>query len=166
MKVTCAYCGCSLPEKEPLDSDELSHGICEQCLSEYALRWAGTTMDDYLAQFDVPVLVVDRDARVLGINPSMKALLPDQTEDPRGRLSGEVVECTHSKLPGGCGGTVHCVACSLRGAVRRAYANETGEVSVPVYVDREDGRVFLTMSTHYDRGSVRIEIGGITGDGP
>jgi uncharacterized CHY-type Zn-finger protein len=31
MKVVCAWCGKSLGEKEPYDSEETSHGMCDDC---------------------------------------------------------------------------------------------------------------------------------------
>ncbi len=32
MKIRCSWCGKDMGEKEPLDSEEVSHGICEPCL--------------------------------------------------------------------------------------------------------------------------------------
>jgi len=34
MRVECAWCGEFIKDKEPLDSQEISHGICEKCWAE------------------------------------------------------------------------------------------------------------------------------------
>ncbi|KKM97309.1 hypothetical protein LCGC14_1169310 [marine sediment metagenome] len=31
MRVICSWCGKDMGEKEPLDNEEISHGICEEC---------------------------------------------------------------------------------------------------------------------------------------
>ena len=31
MRIICAWCGKSMGQKEPLDDDSVTHGICDQC---------------------------------------------------------------------------------------------------------------------------------------
>lgn len=34
MKVVCAWCNKNLEDKEPLDNNGTSHGICKECLNK------------------------------------------------------------------------------------------------------------------------------------
>ena len=59
------------------------------------------------------------------------------------RLGGEVISCIYSELPGGCGQTVHCVGCTIRGAVNETRASGQPKRNVPAfaYVRTPDGQI-------------------------
>jgi hypothetical protein len=75
MKVLCSYCRTSLDDKEPLDNDIVFHGICEDCLKYYKQQWKGLSLGEYLDRFESPVLVVDKDCRILAANQGMADML-------------------------------------------------------------------------------------------
>jgi hypothetical protein len=75
MKVICSYCRTSLGEKEPLDSDLVSHGMCEECVEYFTRQWDGLPLGEYLDRFESPVLVVDKDCRILAANQGMADML-------------------------------------------------------------------------------------------
>ena len=161
MRVVCAYCAKPMPDKEPLDDDSLSHGMCDECLDEYPRRWLGVSMSEYVEGFALPVMVVGRERVVIGTNSKAAAILGKTTDQTRGILGGDVMECAYSKLPGGCGQTVHCTACTVRRAVNKAMSTCQGETSVSAYVETVNGRVFMVISTYYEDTEeplVRIEV--------
>jgi hypothetical protein len=63
--------------------------------------------------------------RVISANRPALLALKKGHSDIEDRLGGEVIECEHSHLPGGCGKTVHCTGCQIRGSVNQTLA--TGE---------------------------------------
>jgi hypothetical protein len=46
-----------------------------------------------------------------------------------------VLECAYARLPGGCGNTEHCKACTIRRTITTTHATGDGKVNVPAYQD-------------------------------
>jgi len=46
MRVTCAWCGTSLTDKEPLDDLRTSHGICGKCTNDMLPNGESSMYDD------------------------------------------------------------------------------------------------------------------------
>lgn len=147
MKVICSYCEKDLGEKEPLENEGVSHGMCSPCRTHFRRQWKGLSLSDYLDAFSFPVAVVDGNVRMIAANRPMAALAGRAPEELVGLLGGEVVECAYARRAGGCGRTIHCKTCTIRGAVARTF--ETGEpcIRLPASVDRHDGRVRFLIST-------------------
>jgi hypothetical protein len=82
-------------------------------------------IDSFLRSIDVPVLLVDAQARVVSANTSALTVVKKGLTDLEDRLCGEIIECEHSRLPGGCGGTVHCTGCQIRKCIE--HTARTGE---------------------------------------
>lgn len=59
---------------------------------------------------------------------------------------GEVVECENSRLPGGCGKTVHCSGCVLRRTVTDTYNTGRQSSMVPAKLTTERGDVSYMVS--------------------
>lgn len=151
MHAVCAWCKQELPcEAGGGAVGAASHGICERCavlFETFDQQHLGAFLDG-LAE---PVLCVDETGRVFYANhPAARAL----GKDPlllRGHLGGEVIECVHSREPGGCGRTGSCAACVVRGSVRHTF--ETGrpvhraEAWQEVFTDGGVRRQHLVLST-------------------
>ena len=125
MEIVCAWCGMSLSDTSTnaMNSEKkVSHGMCKKCFSRLTSE-SGTSLREFLKALEVPIFLVGEDTEVV---------FSDYAEH-EGLLSGDVLECAHARLPGGCGKTEHCAACTIRNAVTSTY--DTGEsiLGVPGY---------------------------------
>jgi PAS domain-containing protein len=153
MNVYCAWCGALLRSvadgSDPLGPHD-SHGICADC-ARTLLQQLGIPIEKFLSELGVPVLMVDDDVRVLDANPAALSMLDRTEETVLGHLSGEVFECVNSRLPGGCGRSVHCSGCTLRRTVTSTW--ETGQTCsrVPATLEvtpaGEPERIALLITT-------------------
>ena len=114
MKVVCSYCNKRMPDKAPINDDSTSHTICPDCFNYFKQQWTGMPLEEYLDNFDLPVIIVDSDARVVAANEEASALTGKPRQEVFGLLGGSALECSYSRLPEGCGKTVHCETCTLR----------------------------------------------------
>ena len=127
MKIICAWCHQELkatPEYQKSASKGTSHGICPSC-QDYFFSGETQSLSDFLNNLTIPVFAVDNDGVILLANlPALQILGKDlsQVQNQRG---GDAMECAYARLPGGCGFTVHCKACTIRRAVMRTF--ESGE---------------------------------------
>jgi ferredoxin len=163
MKQVCMYCGSYLGSMEAPSGDYglISHGVCSTCLPKF-LAGLGQPLTDFLDKLPGPILVLDAEVRVVGANTQGLQRVAKALTAIEGRLGGEVFECQYSKLPGGCGRTLHCKACAIRNTVTRTV--ETGEscLRVPAFMDLGDiGKDFTVrflISTEKVNGLVLLRI--------
>ncbi len=117
----CAWC------HQPLDVESadgpVSHGICASCAS-FVLA-DKRSLSSFLNTIDAPLLAVDEDVRTLAANGLALQALGKRIAQVEGRRGGDVMECQYSRLPEGCGRTIHCSGCQIRRSVN--YTRETGE---------------------------------------
>ena len=59
---------------------------------------------------------------------------------------GEALACVHSRLPEGCGKTVHCRECAVRRTVGEVARTGRPKERVPAYLDTPEGRTDLRLS--------------------
>jgi hypothetical protein len=85
---------------------------------------------NFVQGLPVPTLLVDGAGAVQGVNEAGADFLQAPADDIVGRLGGDVFECVHASLPGGCGATVHCSGCTIRRTVTRTH--DTGEMALRV----------------------------------
>lgn len=123
MKAVCAWCTKVLEEIDDGD-DVITHGMCKAC-AEYFVSQLGQTLPQFLNRLDAPVVLVNSNAEVITCNDQASELLDKERKDIDGYLAGDVIECSHARLPGGCGETIHCKACALRLSVYETY--QTGK---------------------------------------
>jgi hypothetical protein len=170
MKIVCAWCGKSLGDKESrlFPPDHITHGICPECVEGMA-RATGPTLRDFLNRLDAPVVVMDRDCRVLGANTKALDLIGHPVDEIECVLCGPAIECAYSHLPQGCGNTEHCPACAIRQSIQQTH--DTGEplMRVPASddIDTPDGirRRRMTLSTEKAADIVLLRIDEMTGPG-
>ena len=151
MRVLCSYCGAAMGEREPLASEDVSHGICKECTEEFPQRWGGAELGRYLDLFEMPVIAVNRDSLVIAANQHMASMLGEPQRSVFGLLGGQVMECEYSKLPGGCGHTTHCPACTIRRTVMATMEDGQNRDNVSAVLQREDGAVVMSISTVLER---------------
>ena len=158
MKVICSYCRKELDDKEPFDDESVSHGICKACKDHYMNQISGLSLDEYLGEFEVPILMVDQHSRIIASNKMAEAWTGKSNEEAFGLLGGEVMECQYARLPEGCGETVHCVACSIRRTVMATMESGKTQMLVPVKLMQNDQEIAMTISTEKICAFVRIKI--------
>ena len=156
MLVVCSYCHAKIREDASGRSFDVSHGMCLPCADHFERLWGGMSISEYLDALPQPVLVVNADGRVVAANQQLATLFGRDRAEMRGLLGGEALACVHSRLPEGCGKTVHCRECTIRRAVTRVA--ETGEAQerIPAYLKTRDGRVDLRISVRAKDGLVKV----------
>jgi len=76
-----------------------------------------------------------------------------------GLRGGEAFACVRSRLPEGCGRTVHCRECGVRRTVEQVARTGQTRERVAAYVDTDRGRVSLRISGRPGhRGTVQVTI--------
>ena len=154
----CSWCKTTLKaqESDGLEGNRVSHGICRQCLDQLMIG-SGVPMQEYINSIHAPIFVIDGNARVISANRSAEKFLGVHKQSMLGKLGGEVFACENHRLPGGCGQTVHCKACTIRRCV--SYTSKTGKPlnKVPAYMDLDniDGKKQVAFNiTTQKRGQV------------
>ncbi len=167
METRCAYCG-ALIRRDP-GPGLVSHGMCLPCAEHFERLWAGMPLGEYLDAFDRPVMLVDAEGRLIAGNSRLAAALDRDRSELAGLLGGQAFACVRSRLPGGCGKTVHCRECAVRQLVEGVRETGRGRSSVPAYLDTGAGRVDLRLTARPDaRGGVLVvveEMRSEAGDG-
>lgn len=156
MRVICSYCRTLQPDKEPVEVLDVTHGICPACYAHYSEQLRGVSTLEYLARYDVPVLLVDHEGRVLGANDAALQTT-GKSEHCLGLLTGEFVECMHARRPEGCGHSEHCAACTIRHTLTAARAG-VPQRDVMVHVDDGTQRTHFRISAEFVRGVVRLTL--------
>jgi hypothetical protein len=141
MKTVCAWCGSLIRD----GSLPVSHGICTACRNSFFMR-EGVSLQSFIDGFSFPVLVVNSSFEPIGINKSGNESSHLSVEITATTTLGNVVECEHSRLPQGCGKTVHCSGCVLRRTLEET--NETGRASfmIPATITTNGGEVLFYVS--------------------
>lgn len=141
---------------------ELSHGICKKCLQWARRNDSGRSLAEFVEELPVPVLIVDNDCRISMANGSAYRMLGVNKDRMEDKKSGEIMECQNARLPGGCGNTVHCRACTIRNTVMATYADGKVREMVPAYLDTQsdgqENQVMFYISTALVSGKVLLQI--------
>jgi PAS domain-containing protein len=127
---------------------------CAGCAHFEGPPRAALSLGEYLDMFEHPVLVCDADGNVVAGNAALAAL----TGRPRGELAGgragEAVACERSRLPGGCGRTIHCRECTIRRMVAEVSRTRLARRRVPAYVEGANGRTELCITVRPREGAL------------
>jgi PAS domain-containing protein len=144
--------------KPPLSDGGVSHGMCQACGDYFEAQWAGMSYAEYIERFPFPVVLVEGEGRVVAANGPACGFLGRQPAELVGLLGGEALECSHARLPGGCGKTVHCSTCAIRNSVTRTHQTGVALSRVPAKLKRSDRDVALLVSTAPEGQLVRVSI--------
>jgi hypothetical protein len=158
MRVICSFCRKDMGKKPPLSDGSMSHGMCPPCGDYFGAQWKGMTWGEYLERFAFPVLMVEDAMRLVAVNKPASDLLGRPPAELVGLLGGEALECAHSRLPEGCGRTVHCSTCTIRNSVLQTHRTGKGLDRVPATLRRSDRSLPLLVSTALEGKLVRVSI--------
>jgi hypothetical protein len=170
MKIICSYCQKEMGQKAPFDDPNPTHGICPECEAYFTRQWNGLSMDEYLDEYKVPILVINNDDRVLAYNQAYSQRLFGEERKPRGLLSGEFLECRYARMPGGCGNTVCCRDCIIRKSIQETLKTGAPKLKVKAYLNQtEKGQPVqreLVISTEKKGEAVIVTIENISASKP
>ncbi|HSM93500.1 MAG TPA: PAS domain-containing protein [Anaeromyxobacteraceae bacterium] len=158
MRVICSFCHAWLRDVPGGTAADVSHGMCEPCAIHFQRLWEGMHLGEYLDDLTEAVIVVDADRRVLAANAKATALLGRDPAAPRGLLTGEAVACARSRLPGGCGNTVHCRECAIRSSVTRVQATGRPVKRAPAFLKTDAGKTWLTISARKVGDAIEVTL--------
>lgn len=147
MKVLCAWCLRDMTTGDaPGHSALVSHGICQDCSTTFSFQ-EGVSLQQYIDSIPYPIVVVDKDLRVSLGNAKAGTVLGKAPDAVTGHLYGEVFECSHSRLPQGCGGAICCSGCTIRHTVTEAFRTGEGQAQIPATLKRNGSEVSLQITT-------------------
>jgi hypothetical protein len=153
MKRVCAWCNKDMGsvERGARPDTGTSHGICAGCLDNFEFQ-QGVPLQRYVDSIPLPVLVVDRHVVVKTVNRKACEALCKEPPEMVQHLAGNVFECAYARLPGGCGGTVHCSGCAIRRSITRTYETGEPQTRVPAVLHRRGKKghapdIALTITT-------------------
>ncbi len=154
MRVVCAYCG----EVVRDEGEPTSHGMCERCADHFSRLSEGMSLSEYLDTLPDPVIVLDAQGRVLGANQKIASLFGRDRVELRGVVPGQAFACARSRLPEGCGASIHCRECTIRRAL--AHLHETGEAvqDVRAWMQTERGFVHVRVSMTVEDALVKVTV--------
>jgi PAS domain-containing protein len=151
MHLICSYCNRYIKEKKPFEVTSRTHGICPDCYVQLLKQNEGLSHDEYLETFDVPVVIVDSQRRITAANQAALGMIEKPIERVVGILGGEALECLHSKLPEGCGRTIHCETCLIRILILKTIDKRTSHYNELVSMETKSGRSdFLVSAIFFD----------------
>lgn len=134
MKNICAWCKTELKTDNPNPDQGISHGMCSACAKRMFSSFS-VPLTDFLDRLDVPILLFEPEPRVRTANKKARELLQKDLGQIEGRRGGEVIDCTYSASPQGCGSHLHCVSCTIRNTVLETFATGRAFYRVPAYPD-------------------------------
>jgi PAS domain-containing protein len=139
IRQVCIYCNKDLGsiEEPGIEEERVSHGLCADCIPRL-VEGNGEHLADFLDSLPAPVFMLDQDGRVAAANARGQQLVSKGPGEVQGRLAGEVFSCKYSKLPGGCGQTVHCKTCTIRKTVAGTFESGRPSIRIPAYMDLGD----------------------------
>jgi len=163
MKKVCAWCGKKMGtvSSDKKTSKLITHSICYKC-ANIQLAEFGTPLQKFLDGIDAPVALVDSDGNIRTANTKVRKLVRKDLSKIEGYSGGEVFECAYSRLPGGCGNTIHCSGCTIRKTVMETYATGKSLLKVPAtliqQISTEKNEIRLLISTEKAADFVLLRI--------
>lgn len=127
MKIVCAWCRTLIRESPDVRA---SHGICPACVENFSFQ-DGVSLQCFLDSIPVPVVAVDGEGRAQAANAKAREVSGQASGPIQGKFVGMIFSCAFSRLPEGCGRTIHCSGCTIRKAITATFHTGEPQVSVP-----------------------------------
>jgi hypothetical protein len=160
MRTICSFCNTLI--RSGVSPDEpVSHGICPSCYQRIMTEH-GFNARKFLDMLDAPIFLVDGDVNVLAANSLAVAMAKKPIARVRGNICGKVLDCIHTRLPGGCGKTPFCPDCTIRNSVNLTYTTGKPVEKRPAVICRKvngtEEEVHLIVSTRIDNNIVLLRL--------
>jgi len=168
MRKVCSWCKIELGTVpcEPFSKSSITYGICDECLNTYfGPQQIGFL--DFIDSLNAPVVVIDGTGSVSSANIKARVLLQKELPHIEGFKGGDVFECAFARLPGGCGETIHCDACTIRNAVMETFLTGKSHLKTPAYllhgVFDDNHEIRFLISTEKVKDVVLLRIDEVDG---
>lgn len=168
MKVVCAWCRATIvrPGRADTAGAGTTHGICPSCIENFSFHDGGS-LGRFLDCLEQPVIAVDGECRTQAANTKACEVLGRTRESIQKEFLGDVFSCAHSRLPEGCGRTIHCSGCTIRRAVSKTYETGEPQVSVPATLTpanaSEATEIAMKITTVKADGMVLLRVDDLQG---
>lgn len=149
---------------KPVKKEGVSHGMCEKCFAYFSHQLDGVSLETYIEQFDLPVLIVNEDARILATNSLAQQTIDKPTRDVIGSHAGNVMECAHARLAEGCGNTDHCLGCTIRNMINEVTKSSESRLHVSAVLSQDEKNIKMVLSAEKLDSFVQITIEQIDND--
>ena len=165
MRTVCGWCGCEMGEavEGTTGAGSVSHGICAAC-AEFFETNRGVGIREFVRGLGAPVLIVDGDIRVELANGAAGRQVGLNLAELDGLLIGDVLECAHARMPGGCGSAVVCVlGCALKRCIMETLATGVAmhdveaRQEIPTGQGLREMRLWFSPERAGDRVLLRID---------
>jgi hypothetical protein len=91
--------------------------LCPDCGDHFLAEYGGLSLGEYLDRFEEPMMVLNGDLRVVACNKKGRGEVDASGIRAYGLLNGDFMDCRNAALGAGCGQSVHCPQCAIRGSV-------------------------------------------------
>jgi len=171
MKLICAWCGVTIerPGYGPTLDPSTSHGMCPACYEALVSQQSGVSLQRHIDSIPIPILLVDSNDAVVTMNAKACSMLGKKSDAAARQPYGQVFDCVHSRLPEGCGRTIHCSGCVIRRSVARTFDTGEPQMLVPATLSVESpdqlSDAVLTITTVKGKGVVLLRVEKAKGAG-
>ncbi|MBI5576736.1 MAG: hypothetical protein HY896_10300 [Deltaproteobacteria bacterium] len=131
----CAWCGSPLAPVDKTADEIITHCFCRGCREDLFTRQESCSLQEYLDRLNIPILLLNSDAGIVTGNHAACKNLGIDHRHVDGRRWGDAIECINSRLPGGCGKSVHCRICTVRATVTDTYLTSQNHYQVRAFAD-------------------------------
>jgi len=137
MKRVCAWCNRAM---SPVNTGGkaaahvLTHSICSDCSDNLDFQ-LGVTLTTYLDSFKMPVVALDGNDFLIGINRAAAEIYTGEAALEPAEWQEKVFECAHARLPQGCKKEVHCSGCAIRIVTSAAFRSGKSSETVPAHLN-------------------------------
>ncbi len=150
-KIHCSNCAMEFLPQKTDPARERAYGVCLQCRQRFEEELKGRELEKFRRAVGCPVVLLNKDLRVLASNESCLSMICAGETRPRGLRWGEFMGCQNAQSPELCGNTPHCLECVIRQTANQTLKTGKPQKKVSASLVREERgrkeRLELTFST-------------------
>lgn len=158
----CSNCGKELAPEQTGKHPHRAYDVCPECQEAFQRQLTGRELDKFKKAVEFPVILVNKDLRVLAANESCMRGLCAGAPQPPGLLWGEFMRCQNAQAPERCGGSPSCLQCVIRRAAQAAFKTGKDQKNTMASLTRNEGgqkvRLELTLSTENLGDMVQVTV--------
>lgn len=169
MKLICAWCGVTIDRPGyglTLDPNT-SHGMCPDCSEAVTSQERGVPLQRHIDGIPIPVFLTDRDEAVVAMNAKACEVTGKRSVVTGKQVFWQVFDCIHSRLPEGCGRTIHCSGCVIRRSIVTTFDTGKPQIRIPatLNIDSHDklSDAVLAITTLKRDGIVLLRVEKVEG---
>jgi hypothetical protein len=115
-----------------------AYGVCLECRQKFEDELKGRELEKFRKAVEFPVILVNKDLRVLASNESCLSRICAGESHPRGLRWGEFMGCQNAQSPEHCGNTPNCLECVIRKTANQTLKTGKPQKKVAATLVREE----------------------------